>query len=102
VEFGASEAALDSAIETLKVAAAGSVPHALVLVPREDTSDSMLLRIVEEARAASAAVQVVIHPPVGENANVLDRRWASLLEQAMAVHSDTRLAMRIAPPTGLR
>jgi organic radical activating enzyme len=102
VEFTGGEAAMDHAIETLKVAAAGKVPHALVLVPREDTSDSMLLRIVEEARAASAGVQVVIHPPQGETPNVLDRRWASLLEQAMAVHSDTRLAMRIAPPTGLR
>ena len=102
VEFSGGEAALDSAIETLKVAAGGQVPHALVLVPREDTSDSMLMRIVEEAHAASAAVQIVIHPPLGENPNVLDRRWASLLEQAMAVHGDTRLAMRIAPPTGLR
>ncbi len=46
--------------------------------------------------------EVVVHPPVGENASVLDRRWASLLEQLMAVHPDTRLAMRIAPPTGLR
>lgn len=102
VEFSGGEAALDHAVETLKVSAAGKVPHALVLVPRDDTSDSMLLRIVEEAHAASAAVQVVIHPPQGENAAVLDRRWASLLEQAMAVHPDTRLAMRIAPPTGLR
>lgn len=102
VEFGGGEAALDRAIETLKVAAAGGVAHALALIPREDTSDSMLLRLVEEAHAASAATQVVIHPPVGENAAVLDRRWASLLEQAMAVHADTRLAMRLAPPTGLR
>lgn len=102
VEFAGGEAALDHAIETLKVAAAGGVAHALVLVPREDTSDSMLLRLVEEAHAASAATEVVVHPPVGENASVLDRRWASLLEQLMAVHPDTRLAMRIAPPTGLR
>ncbi len=102
VEFTGGEAAMDNAIETLKVAAGGKVPHALVLVPREDTSDSMLLRIVEEARAASAGVQVVIHPPLGENPNVLDRRWASLLEQAMAVHADVRWAMKIAPPTGLR
>src|SRR5690606_11374994 len=102
VEFAGGEAALDHAIETLKVAAAGGVAHALVLVPREDTSDSMLLRLVEEAQAASAATQVVVHPPVGENASVLDRRWASLLEQLMTVHPDTRLAMRIVSPTGLR
>jgi organic radical activating enzyme len=102
VDFSGGEAALDRVIETLKVAAAGGVAHALVLIPRDDTSDSMLLRLVEEAHAASAATQVVIHPPVGENAAVLDRRWASLLEQAMSVHPDTRLSVRIAPPTGLR
>lgn len=102
VEFTGGEAALDHAIETLRVAAAGGVAHALVLVPREDTSDAMLLRLVEEAHAASAATQVVVHPPVGENASTLDRRWASLLEQMTAVHPDTRLAMRIAPPAGLR
>jgi organic radical activating enzyme len=102
VDFSGGEAALDRVIDTLKVAAAGGVPHALVLIPRDDTSDSMLLRLVEEAHAASAATQVVIHPPVGENAAVLDRRWASLLEQAMSVHADTRLSVRIAPPTGLR
>lgn len=102
VEFTGSEAALDHAIASLKAAANGKVPHALVLVPREDTSDSMLLRLVEETHGASAAAQVVIHPPVGENANSLDRRWANLLEQAMVVHADSRLAMKIAPPTGLR
>lgn len=102
VDFSGGEAALDRVIDTIKVAAAGGVAHALVLIPRDDTSDSMLLRLVEEAHAASAATQLVIHPPVGENAAVLDRRWASLLEQAMSVHADTRLSMRIAPPTGLR
>lgn len=102
VDFSGGEAALDRVIETIRVAAAGGVAHALVLIPRDDTSDSMLLRLVEEAHAASAATQVVIHPPIGENAAVLDRRWASLLEQAGSVHVDTRLSMRIAPPTGLR
>lgn len=102
VDFAGGEAALDHAIASLKAAATGKVPHALVLVPREDTSDSMLLRLVEESHAASAAAQLVIHPPVGDNANTLDRRWANLLEQAMLVHADTRLAMKIAPPTGLR
>ena len=102
VDFSGGEAALDRVIETLKVAAAGGVAHALALIPRDDTSDSMLLRLVEEAHAASAATQVVIHPPVGENAAVLDRRWASLLEKAMSVHADTRLSIRLAPPAGLR
>ena len=88
---------------TIQAAAKGSVPHALVLVPREDTTDSVLLRMVEEAHAASPGVQVVIHPPItGEGNPVVDRRWASLLEQAMSVHADTRLALKVPPPTGLR
>ncbi len=103
VEFTGSEAALDHALETLRTAAKGKVAHALALCPREDTTDSVLMRLVEEAHAASAATQVVIHPPFsGEGNPVLDRRWASLLEQAMTVHPDTRLALRVPPPTGLR
>lgn len=103
VEFTGGEAALDHAIASLQAAAKGSVPHALVLVPRDDTTDSVLMRIVEEAHAAAPSVQVVIHPPVtGDGNPVLDRRWATLLEQAMGVHIDTRLALKVPPPTGLR
>lgn len=103
VEFTGGEAALDHAIASLREAAKGNVPHALALVPREDTTDSVLMRLVEEAHATSAAVQIVIHPPVtGEGNLVLDRRWATLLEQAMVVHADTRLAVKLPPPTGLR
>ncbi len=102
VDFTGGEAALDHAIASLKAAAAGKVPHALVLVPREDTTDSMLMRLVEEAHATSHATQIVVHPPIQEAAGVLDRRWATMLEQAMSVHVDTRLALKIPPPTGLR
>lgn len=103
VEFTGGEAALDHAIETLRVAAKGNVPHALVLVPREDTTDSVLLRLVQEAHAASPNTAVVIHPPLNpENGATLDRRWATLLEQAVAAHPDTRLALKVPPPTGLR
>jgi organic radical activating enzyme len=103
VEFSGTEAALDHALETLKVAAKSGVAHALVLVPRDETTDSVLMRLVEEAHAASADTQIVIHPATsGEGQPVLDRRWAMLLEQAISVHADTRLALRIPPPTGLR
>ena len=101
VEFTGGEAALDRATETLVVAAKANVAHALVLVPKDDTTDSVLLRLVQEAHAASAATQIVIHPPMDGVTN-LDRRWASLLEQAVAVHADTRLALKVPPPTGLR
>lgn len=105
VEFTGSEAALDHALETLRTAAKGKVAHALALCPKDDTTDSVLMRLVEETHAASAATQLVIHPPFSggvESNPVLDRRWASLLEHAMAVHAETRLALRLPPPTGLR
>jgi organic radical activating enzyme len=103
VEFTGSEAALDHAMETLKVAAKGGVPHALALVPREDTTDSVLMRLIEEVHSGCPTTQIVIHPPLtGEPNLMVDRRWATLLEAAMAVHSDTRLALRVLPPTGLR
>ncbi len=103
VEFTGSEASYDRAIETLKVAAAAKCGHALVLCAREDTPDSLLLRLVQEAHAVSDATQVVIHPYQSPEAyNVLDRRWATVLEHAMAVHHETRLGLRLPPPTGLR
>ena len=74
-----------------------------MLCPRDDTSDGQVLRVIEQAHGASADTQVVIHPPspTGEHP-MLDRRWAALLDQAMATHADTRLALRLPPPAGLR
>lgn len=103
VEFTGSEATLDHAIESLKVAAKAGCAHALVLVARDDTPDSAMLRLIEEMHRESAATQVVIHPfPTGEVPPVLDRRWATLLEQAATMHADVKLALRLPPPTGLR
>ena len=103
VEFIGGDAMLDNVISSISVAAKGGCAHALALCPREDTTDSSLLRLVEEAYAASATTQVVIHPFLTGDANpMLDRRWASLLEQASAMHGDVKLAMRLPPPTGLR
>jgi organic radical activating enzyme len=103
VEFAGGDATTERAIESLRVAAAAGCAHALVLAAREDTPDSQILRVVQEAHAASAATQVVIHPFQNPDAyNILDRRWATVLEQAVAMHGDTRLGLRIPPPTGLR
>ncbi len=103
VEFIGGDAMLDNVISSISVAAKGGCAHALALCPREDTTDSSLLRLVEEANAASATTQVVIHPFLtGDTNPMLDRRWASLLEQASAMHGDVKLAMRLPPPTGLR
>lgn len=103
VEFTGSEASLTHAIETVASAAGAQCAHALVLCPRDDTTDGQLLRLVAQVHAVSEATQVVIHPPlvVGDRP-ILDRRWAALLDQAMAMHADTRLALRLPPPAGLR
>lgn len=103
MEFGGGEASFDRAIQTVGIAAAAKCAHALVLVTREDTPDSQLLRLAQEVHGVSAATQVVIHPFQSPEAyNVLDRRWATLLEQAVVAHPDTRLGLRLPPPTGLR
>jgi pyruvate-formate lyase-activating enzyme len=103
VEFGGGEASFDRAIQSIGVAAAAKCSHALVLVAKEDTPDSQLLRLVQEVHAVSAETQVVIHPYQSPEAyNVLDRRWATLLEQAVSAHPDSRLGLRLPPPTGLR
>ncbi|HEY4659246.1 MAG TPA: hypothetical protein VIH11_07040 [Gemmatimonadaceae bacterium] len=103
VEFTGPNGTLSHAIETISAAARAKCAHALVLCPRDETSDGQLLRIIEQAHRASAATQVVIHPPlpVGEQM-MLDRRWATLLDQATATHADTRLVLRLPPPAGLR
>jgi organic radical activating enzyme len=103
VDHWVPDATLAHVIETITVAARAGCAHALVLCPREDTADGQLLRIIEQAHHASADTQIVIHPPAptGEQP-VLDRRWASLLDQTMAMHADARLALRLPPPTGLR
>lgn len=103
VEFTGPDAALTHALETVIVARDAGRPHALVLGARDDTTDAQLLRVVEQAHAASSATSVVIHPPSQPgDSPVLDRRWSTLLEKALASHEDCRLAMRIPPPTGLR
>lgn len=96
-----SDAAVDRALESLRIAARNDVPHALVLAPNSLTSDPQLLRLVEQAHSASEATQVVIHPPAGVAID-RDRRWVALLERAHGVHSDLRFRLRLPPPTGMR
>jgi len=103
MEFGGGDASMDNALATLRIAAQAGCAHALAIVAREETADSQIMRLVEGARSASPLTQVVIHPHQPADAlHTLDRRWATLLEQATAVHADTRLALRVPPPTGLR
>lgn len=102
VDFIGPDGNRASAIETIAAATKAGCARALVLCPNPDTSDSQMLRLVEQAHAASSETVVVIHPLLTGEPPVLDRRWATLLEQAVALHEDTRLALRLPPPAGLR
>jgi pyruvate-formate lyase-activating enzyme len=103
VDFWIPDSTLANVIETIAQASRAKCAHALVLCPRDDTSDGQMLRVIEQAHGVSANTKVVIHPPSpsGEQ-HMLDRRWAALLDQAMTTHTDTRLGLRLPPPAGLR
>ena len=95
-------ASVERGVRTVAAAAKAGREHALVVVPAEDTSDAQILRIVEQAHAASDGTMIVVHPFPGPDLRTLDRRWAALLEGAMALHGDVRLALRLPPPVGMR
>jgi hypothetical protein len=109
VDFLGPKGVTDRAIETVGVAAGIGARHALVLNARDDTTDAQLLRVIEQAHAASAGTMIVVHPnPAGERpafgggSSNLDRRWSSLLDRAQALHDDVRLQLRLPPPAGMR
>jgi hypothetical protein len=102
LELSSPARPVDRPLETLRAAAAAGIAHALTLVARDETSDAQLIRVVEQAHRASGGTMIVVHPgPAGERPT-LDRRWAMLIEQASAIHADTRLALRIPGPAALR
>ncbi len=102
IDFGGPDAMVDRVLKTLAAAAAAGTHHALVLTPRDETSDSQLLRLIEQVHAASAETIVVIHPMVGAERGSLDRRWSTLLEVVGPVHSDVRVLLRVPPPAGMK
>lgn len=100
--LGEGDAAFERQLATLQAAAGLGVRHAFAVTPVPDTPDAVLLRAIERIHAAAAGTEVVLHPVVSEKPGQLDRRWATLLDQASALHADVRLVMRIPPPAGLR
>jgi hypothetical protein len=91
----------ERAMVSLKACVEAGLEHALVLAPGEQTSDGQLLRIVEQAHAASAKTVVVIHPPYNTPID-RDRRWVTLVERVAGLHPDVRFLLRLPPPTGTR
>lgn len=102
LECSGPMATVERAMKSLSAAAEAGREHGLVICPAEDTSDVQILRIVEQAHAASDGTMIVVHPLPGPDLRMLDRRWAVLLEGAMALHGDVRLALRLPPPVGMR
>jgi len=92
---------VSNAMASIKQAAEMKVRHSLVLIVDERTSDSVAVRVVEEANAASEATTIVIHPATGTPVD-RDRRWSVMLERMTALHGDVLLALRLPPPTGMR
>ncbi len=92
--------ALERACASLALAASKRVKHALVIAPAPETSDPLLLRIVERAGAASAATEIIVQPTI-ESVSDPDRRWIVWLERAAQVHGDVRLLPRLPIPTGM-
>ena len=96
-----SDPVLERICASLALAADKQVKHALVVSPAADTSDALLLRIVERAGDASGKTEVVVHPTM-ESASDPDRRWIGWLERASQVHGDVRVVPRLPTPTGMR
>ncbi len=95
-----AEDAVSRAMATIHFAADKHVAHALVLTAKADPSDGRLLRIVEQAKEASAETAVVVHPTTESLSE--DRRWLLWLERASRVHGDVRLLPQLPEPTGTR
>ena len=91
---------ISRAMASLRLAADKHVAHALVLMAKADPSDGRLLRIVEQAKEASAETAVVVHPTTDSLSE--DRRWLLWLERASAMHGDVRLLPLLPEPTGTR
>jgi hypothetical protein len=101
LEGSSIDGGMERGAATLKCAADANLEHALVISPNEQASDAQMLRIVEQAHAASQKTVVVIHPPYNTPVD-RDRRWVTLVERSAALHGDVRLSLRLPPPTGTR
>ena len=94
------DAAVARVMATLRRAAEKQVTHAIAILPEANPSDGRLLRIVEQAQAASAETSIVVHPTTESMSS--DRGWLAWIERAAGVHGDVRLLARLPAPTGMR
>jgi organic radical activating enzyme len=102
VEPRSAAATQERAMETIRAAARASRAHAVVIAGTDEASDADYLQIVEQARDASGAVAIVIHPGPSAERGSLDKRWSVLMEYASSRHRDVRLLTRLNGPATLR
>jgi hypothetical protein len=96
-----ADSMVDRAIESIGEAAHAKIEHAMVLAPTDPITDAQMLRIIEQAHSTSDNVIIVVHPPSNLPID-RDRRWVMLMEKAASLHRDSRLVLRLPPPTGTR
>jgi len=101
-EFVEGPASAERTLSSITAAVSAGREHAVVLAPNESTTDGQMLRFVEQTHACAPGTKIVIHPIPGSERGPLDRRYATLLERAMALHHDTVLLMRVPGPVGGR
>jgi len=101
-EFPDAPSGAERVVASLAAVAAAGTAHALTLAPRDGTSDGQILRLVEQAHTAAPGTKIVIHPAPSGEKSPLDRRYATLLEQATTIHRDVVLSFRIPGPVGTR
>jgi organic radical activating enzyme len=92
---------VQNAVASIAQAKALGLDHALVLVAGAQTTDAVLLRLVEQAHAASDNGPIIIHPDSGASLD-RDRRWPVLVERAAAIHANVIFTLRLPAPTALR
>lgn len=100
LEGAPEEAVVERALESLRIAGEAKVGQALVLAPSDMTTDGQILRAISQAHRTGGDTAIVIHPPAESLEQ--DRRWLMLMEQAVALHADTRLLLRLPRPSGMR
>ncbi|GAC1477324.1 MAG: hypothetical protein NVS1B4_19800 [Gemmatimonadaceae bacterium] len=101
VDTAAADSVTERAVATLHAAAKAGIDHALVLTPRDETSDGQLLRIVEQAHGASEKTMIFLEVTGGAE-GAAARRWTSLAERVAGLHGDVRVTLRLPPPIGTR
>lgn len=97
-----ADATLERAMETIRAAARVGCAHAVAIGGTDEASDADYLQIVEKTHAASPAASIVIHPGPATERGVMDRRWSVLVEHAMGLHPDVRVAFRLGGPATMR